>query len=303
MDFTYDCTLDEFTALVQGYDARIQKVFARLDKSASSTMNQITVDMKSLVDTQVIDKITEFADGVTCGFLGKSYRKFVRSACYAGGVGFIEIYQAYVASGVLTLVLVIIMYFVWRIAVDNYNTNGQLPAGTSPATDVEAPQASAEAAADPEKGTPALVPPPPVESNPALGDSNPVAPAPQAAAPAPAQQAETPAPRPVEDSGTASVEMGLVGAGVGALVGMAAAADPAKVEGSGVGQQGDQAKEALEKIGMTPSGFSSVENMELVAEGPPSRDPGATPRNNSWLSCCAATSGAESQEVVFKNSA
>jgi len=315
MDYTYDCTLDEFTVLVQGYDARIQKVFARLDKSAKSTMNQITVDMKSLVDTQVIDKISEFADGVTCGFLGKSYRKFVRSACYAGGVGFIEIYQAYVASGVLTLVLVIIMYFVWRIAVDNFNTNGQGPAGASPAEAGETPQASPEEVADPEKG---VVPPPPVEENPALG-SNEVAPAPQAEAPPAASQADAApiqSPRPVEvKNGVESVELGALGAGAGAgaLVGMAAtstAEQPAKNEqGSGVGLQAEQAKDALEQIGMTPAGFSSVENIELagdVAPFTPSRDLGANPPGNSWLACCAAqpVDGAgESQEVVFKNSA
>jgi len=129
------CTLDEFSTLVQDFDKRINVVFTRLDKSASDALTKINVQMKSLVTKDVTSRISTFADGVTCGFLGNSYQKFIESACYAGVVGFTQVSFAYVACGVLTLLLVIIMYIVWRIAVDNYNTNKdrqQGPGGAVP---------------------------------------------------------------------------------------------------------------------------------------------------------------------------
>jgi len=142
--FEYLCTLDEFTALVQGYSARLDKVFARLDKSASSTLTGINVGMKKLVDDAVISKITTFADGVTCGFLGKSYKAFVKSTCYAGVAGFIDIANSYVACGVLTLIMVILMYFVWRISVDNYNSNFEAQSSYEPAEPAPAQAAEPE---------------------------------------------------------------------------------------------------------------------------------------------------------------
>merc|ERR1712070_81340 len=123
--FEYDCNLDEFTSLVQDFETRVDKVFARLDASAKVTLDKININMKQSVDREVTDRITRFANGVTCGFLGISYRLFVRSACYAGVTGFADVSWSYVACGLLLLALVIVFYVVWRITVDNYNANSK----------------------------------------------------------------------------------------------------------------------------------------------------------------------------------
>lgn len=140
----YPCTLDEFTTLVQQFTDRIDKVFTRLDASTAATLTGINVDMKGLVNTNVNKKIETFGDGVTCGFLGDAYQEFIRSVCYSGVVGFTKVSYSYVACGVLTLVLVIIMYIVWRIAVDNYNHNTDGTAAAAGANNQPAAEAPKE---------------------------------------------------------------------------------------------------------------------------------------------------------------
>jgi len=119
----YSCTLAEFTLLTSQFNDRLDKVFKRMDGAASSSMTKINVDMRKLVNVNIIDKITTVAEGLTCGFLGVAYQEFIDAACYAGVWGFTQISASYVACGVLTLILVIMMYFVWRISIDNFNSN------------------------------------------------------------------------------------------------------------------------------------------------------------------------------------
>jgi len=119
----YACDLAEFTAMTQSFSQRLDKVFARLDKSAGLTMTDINVNMRGLVDKHIIKRIETIADGLTCGFLGKHYQAFVDGTCYAGVWGFTQISNSYVACGALTLFLSIMMYIVWRISVDNFNSS------------------------------------------------------------------------------------------------------------------------------------------------------------------------------------
>jgi hypothetical protein len=119
----YSCTLAEFTALTSGFNTRFDNVFKRMDGAAAVSMNKINVDMRKLVNVNIIDRITTVAEGLTCGFLGVAYQEFIDAACYAGVWGFTQISASYVACGVLTLILVIMMYVVWRISLDNFNSN------------------------------------------------------------------------------------------------------------------------------------------------------------------------------------
>jgi len=124
----YSCTLAEFTTLTRDFNTRLDKVFRRLDGAAAVTQSKINVNMRNLVNRNVIAKIQRVADGLTCGLLGTFYQEFIDGTCYAGVWGFTQISKAYVATGALTLVLVIIMYVVWRISIDNYNVNSKVTA-------------------------------------------------------------------------------------------------------------------------------------------------------------------------------
>eukprot|EP00928_Gymnodinium_smaydae_P055630 TRINITY_DN3912_c0_g2_i2.p1 TRINITY_DN3912_c0_g2~~TRINITY_DN3912_c0_g2_i2.p1 ORF type:complete len:838 (-),score=183.26 TRINITY_DN3912_c0_g2_i2:94-2607(-) len=118
---SYDCTLSEFTTLVSDFDTRLDNVFKRLDGATDAVMNDINVGMRNLVDEYVIDPVTSVADGLTCGFLGQTYQHVLDGMCYGGVWGFKAMASAYVFCASVTLVLAIVMYVVWRIALDNVN--------------------------------------------------------------------------------------------------------------------------------------------------------------------------------------
>lgn len=132
----YDCDLAEFTTLVADFNQRLNLVFERLDGAADVTMAKINVGMRGLVDTNILNAIDLVADGLTCGFLGKAYQSFIDGTCYAGVWGFTQVSKSYVAAGVLTLILVMKMYIVWRVSIDNYNSNSA--AKVAPMTDTTA---------------------------------------------------------------------------------------------------------------------------------------------------------------------
>mmetsp|Transcript_18746 Transcript_18746/g.32926 ORF Transcript_18746/g.32926 Transcript_18746/m.32926 type:complete len:858 (-) Transcript_18746:364-2937(-) len=115
----YDCSLTEFTTLVQEFEVRLDKVFSRLDISADTGMAKITGDMKTEVKTSVLDPITMVADGMTCGFLKSSYHSLVTGMCYQGVVGLKDMSDAYVLCASMSFLLILVMYTVWRIAIDN----------------------------------------------------------------------------------------------------------------------------------------------------------------------------------------
>lgn len=152
----YSCSLAEFTTLVSDFDTRFDNVFKRLDNAAAVTKDKITLDMKGLVDQYVIKSIERVADGLTCGFLGKIYQKLIDGACYSGVWGFSQISTSYVICASLTLVLVIMMYIVWRISVDNFNLNNKKNTGKV-ANDPSSPKESPKSG-DKEKGKEAWAP-------------------------------------------------------------------------------------------------------------------------------------------------
>eukprot|EP00930_Biecheleria_cincta_P069111 TRINITY_DN56893_c0_g1_i1.p1 TRINITY_DN56893_c0_g1~~TRINITY_DN56893_c0_g1_i1.p1 ORF type:complete len:856 (+),score=125.32 TRINITY_DN56893_c0_g1_i1:49-2616(+) len=128
---TYACTLSDFTTLVNQFNQIINLVTQRIDDTTTDTMTQISQDMKTLVNTKILDKIDTVAAGVTCGFMGSMWQRIIDGFCYGGVNGFVSIVAAYNACAALTLILVILIYIVWRITFDNYQfrsgQNGDRP--------------------------------------------------------------------------------------------------------------------------------------------------------------------------------
>eukprot|EP00928_Gymnodinium_smaydae_P054033 TRINITY_DN37884_c0_g1_i1.p1 TRINITY_DN37884_c0_g1~~TRINITY_DN37884_c0_g1_i1.p1 ORF type:complete len:878 (+),score=170.69 TRINITY_DN37884_c0_g1_i1:175-2634(+) len=116
---TYACGLDEFTALVQDFETRFDKVFKRLDDSVVVVMDDISTGLRSSVNQYIINPITTVADGLTCGFLGAAYQSVLDGLCYGGVWGFRAMATSYVFCACMTLLLSILMYIVWRLALDN----------------------------------------------------------------------------------------------------------------------------------------------------------------------------------------
>lgn len=131
-EVTYDCDLPTFVALLQAYSGLLDLVFARVDSSTSSALSQIQVNLKNLLDVNFLDKIATVGNGVTCGFMGTTYRDVVNGLCYGGVWGIKAVASSYTACAVLTLLLILLMYVQWRLAIDNVNESGKVMDGSTP---------------------------------------------------------------------------------------------------------------------------------------------------------------------------
>jgi hypothetical protein len=113
-----DCTLAQFVTYVGDFDTRIDNVMKNVDAAQVANLEKIK-SIKTIVDTHIISLIDKVADGATCGFLGKTFRELIDGFCYQGVWGFDRIASSYVASAVFTLILIFVMYGLWRVSVDN----------------------------------------------------------------------------------------------------------------------------------------------------------------------------------------
>lgn len=117
--YTIDCDLDEFTRHFRALGSDLDYLFQELDTTTSNTMTEINVNMKGAVNSFVLDEITRISTGLTCGIFGEKYWKFLDGMCYRGVWGMRAMASAYSATAGLTFVVVILIYVVWRISLDN----------------------------------------------------------------------------------------------------------------------------------------------------------------------------------------
>ncbi|CAE7720134.1 unnamed protein product [Symbiodinium pilosum] len=99
----YSCSLSEFVTLVQDYDQRLNKVFARMDTATTDSFTAIQTNLKALLDQYFLSKITLIGNGVTCGFMGTAYKGVVDGMCYGGVWGLKAVSSSYAACAVVTL--------------------------------------------------------------------------------------------------------------------------------------------------------------------------------------------------------
>mmetsp|Transcript_133644 Transcript_133644/g.337599 ORF Transcript_133644/g.337599 Transcript_133644/m.337599 type:complete len:861 (-) Transcript_133644:129-2711(-) len=116
------CSLSDFTAYLQAFDARLGAVVGRMDKAANEVGPAIRDGLHDIVNDKLLVPIETVGDGVTCGFLARFYREMVEGMCYQGVSGFTLISQSYTGCAVLTLFIVILSYILWRRAIDNVNS-------------------------------------------------------------------------------------------------------------------------------------------------------------------------------------
>jgi len=124
---TRHCNLTEFVTYVQAFDQRIENVMARLDNATNTVMTSITGDLRTVIDNLILDPVVSIVDGLTCGFLPKVYRGVIDGLCYQGILGFRMIGASWVVVGFAVILLAIVMYALWRRAIDN--VNGELAKG------------------------------------------------------------------------------------------------------------------------------------------------------------------------------
>jgi hypothetical protein len=120
------CTLEEFSDYLAGFDERIQKTMARVDVTTAATADQINGEMRNLVEAHIVSPINDIVDGIQCNWLSAYYQETVWGVCYQGVVGLNRIGAVYVALGLLLVLLIAIMYALWRRAVDNVKLRDSL---------------------------------------------------------------------------------------------------------------------------------------------------------------------------------
>eukprot|EP00418_Pyrodinium_bahamense_P005192 CAMPEP_0179019950 /NCGR_PEP_ID=MMETSP0796-20121207/5131_1 /TAXON_ID=73915 /ORGANISM="Pyrodinium bahamense, Strain pbaha01" /LENGTH=583 /DNA_ID=CAMNT_0020715751 /DNA_START=171 /DNA_END=1922 /DNA_ORIENTATION=- len=118
------CTSTQFSGYMADWADRIDKVLGRVDDAVASTKTKIATNLQTAVEDNIIQPVEDIVEQAQCSFLKSAYADLVNGLCYRGVVGFSSVAQAYVANGVLTVLLIMLMYAVWRVSVDNYNTWG-----------------------------------------------------------------------------------------------------------------------------------------------------------------------------------
>jgi hypothetical protein len=115
------CTLAEFKQYVHDWETRLTNVFTRVDDVLEAKQDAISVNLKSLVDREITDPVNSIVDESSCSFLKTAYGDLVTGLCFVGARGFRNIALSHSWNGVLTSMLILVTYAVWRRAVDNRN--------------------------------------------------------------------------------------------------------------------------------------------------------------------------------------
>jgi len=119
------CTLSEFKDLIYNYDDYIDKAAQRMDTVSDAVNSKINTDLRRAVDECLISHLNKIGEGLMCGFMGREYQSFINGMCYQALAGSFGIAVAYVQCGVCCILLCMIIYVVWRIALDNHLIRGQ----------------------------------------------------------------------------------------------------------------------------------------------------------------------------------
>eukprot|EP00928_Gymnodinium_smaydae_P057038 TRINITY_DN40306_c0_g1_i1.p1 TRINITY_DN40306_c0_g1~~TRINITY_DN40306_c0_g1_i1.p1 ORF type:complete len:866 (+),score=149.90 TRINITY_DN40306_c0_g1_i1:280-2598(+) len=136
----FQCGMTEYETAITDMKAELNKAFSALDASVPSALTKINTDLRATVQTYVIDKIDTLANGVTCGFIGNTYKGFLDGMCMGVVWGTVNIVYSYTVCAGLAFILYILLYFVWRIAIDNYcayKMADSVPAGPSEPLETE----------------------------------------------------------------------------------------------------------------------------------------------------------------------
>eukprot|EP00406_Dinophysis_acuminata_P010886 CAMPEP_0179226042 /NCGR_PEP_ID=MMETSP0797-20121207/8611_1 /TAXON_ID=47934 /ORGANISM="Dinophysis acuminata, Strain DAEP01" /LENGTH=826 /DNA_ID=CAMNT_0020933061 /DNA_START=96 /DNA_END=2576 /DNA_ORIENTATION=- len=115
------CGLEEFVAYVHEFDTRIGKAMRRIDDAVQNVTASINITLRELVHAHVTGPIDEIADGTTCGWMSQHYQKLVDGMCFQGVWGVRNIGVSYIWCSCAVVVLIVLMYALWRRSLDNVN--------------------------------------------------------------------------------------------------------------------------------------------------------------------------------------
>jgi hypothetical protein len=112
------CDLAGLTTYISDFDSRLEKVFANVDTITDSVRTAIDTDLRNTLDTHVMNPLDAMADSMQCNFLAPLYADLVNSFCYQGMWGFRRIAVSYTTLGFLQVLLIPLMYTIYRLGRD-----------------------------------------------------------------------------------------------------------------------------------------------------------------------------------------
>jgi len=116
------CNLTEFSAYVQAWGPRIVQAVEVLDETATRVISEVNTSLRSLVEEHLFAQVDTVLSGADCSFLATHWSELVQGLCFQSVRGFNEIGASYAVCALLALLMVLIMYIVWRCAIDNVNS-------------------------------------------------------------------------------------------------------------------------------------------------------------------------------------
>eukprot|EP00747_Dinoflagellata_sp_TGD_P077151 gnl/TRDRNA2_/TRDRNA2_159464_c1_seq1.p1 gnl/TRDRNA2_/TRDRNA2_159464_c1~~gnl/TRDRNA2_/TRDRNA2_159464_c1_seq1.p1 ORF type:complete len:339 (+),score=62.92 gnl/TRDRNA2_/TRDRNA2_159464_c1_seq1:137-1018(+) len=140
------CTLPEFVVYVQQWADRMETVFKRIDQTVPQVTSSIATQLHTLVNDVVVEPVDRIITGANCQFLGARYKELVDGLCLQGINGIHAIAKGYVVTGILTTILMLVTYVIWRRSIDNVNSWKSLDEGggaAAPAAEAPAPAGAA----------------------------------------------------------------------------------------------------------------------------------------------------------------
>jgi len=119
------CTFPQFVQYVKDFDERIVATLQRLDAVGEGATERLNTDLRYLLEEHLIEPLEIVSDGINCGVIATIYREMIDSFCYQGVSGFGTIANSYNFCGGVTIVLIAMMYAVWRRVTDNWYSFGK----------------------------------------------------------------------------------------------------------------------------------------------------------------------------------
>jgi hypothetical protein len=117
------CNLEQHIEYVKKWGRRVTNVMTIVDNTQPKVQDGIQGTMKEAVQSNLLDKIDEILDKTDCSYLKATYGSVINGLCFQFVLGVAGIARCYVGVAWLTFVTVLTLYFLWRYAIDNVNSD------------------------------------------------------------------------------------------------------------------------------------------------------------------------------------
>jgi len=122
---TASCNIQELQANIKEFEDDLRAVFVYFDDVIAQLVDKIIIDLKNLVQAELIDPAVNLVDNLNCGFVRNFWQGLADNVCYRGIGGFRAIAHSYVLSGVLSFCIGVNLFLLWKVTRDQKDRWGE----------------------------------------------------------------------------------------------------------------------------------------------------------------------------------